>query len=182
MRIMFLVAACALALLAAPLGSLAQTHDAHPPAGAPAPSHDHSGASGSGGDATSQEGMQHGGESNAEMMWSMYTDLGNIAYQNGLYGEAEKTYKSALKEARAFPPADRRLGISLNNLAGVYRMEGRFSDSEQVAREGLAMREAAFGPSDASVADSLNTLALVRHAQGRPDEAEALYRRALAIG
>ena len=36
MRIMFLVADCAFALFAAPLGSLAQTHDAHPPAGTPA--------------------------------------------------------------------------------------------------------------------------------------------------
>ena len=161
MRLAFLVATCALVLFATPLGSGAQTHDAQPPAGAPAPSNDHSEASGSGG-AAPHEGMQHGGgESFAEMMWSMYTDLGNIAYQNGLYGEAEKTYKSALKEAGSFPPPDRRLGISLNNLAEVYRMEGRFADAEQTAREGLAMREAAFGPSDASVADSLNT-------RGRP--------------
>ena len=60
-------------------------------------------------------------------------------------------------------------------------MEARFVESEQSAREGLAMRESAFGPNDASVADSLNTLALVRDAQGHPDEAEALDPRALAI-
>lgn len=112
MRLAFLVATCALLLFTAPLGSDAQTHDAHPPAGAPAPSNDHSEASGSGG-AAPHEGMQHGGGGSfAEMMWSMYTDLGNIAYQNGLYDEAEKTNKSALKEARSFPPTDRRLGIS----------------------------------------------------------------------
>ena len=163
-----------------PASGVAQTHDPRPQPGAPASPHDHSGAAGAGG-ATPPGGMQHGGESQAEMMWSMYTDLGNRAYQHGLYGEAEKTFKSALKEARTFGPADRRLSLSLNNLAEVYRMEGRFGEAEQAAREGLALRESAFGPNDSSVADSLNTLALARYAQGHPAEAEALYRRALGI-
>ena len=71
MRLAFLVATCALLLFTAPLGSDAQTHDADPPAGAPAPSNDHSEASGSGG-AAPHEGMQDGGvESFVEMMWSM---------------------------------------------------------------------------------------------------------------
>src|SRR4249919_1219950 len=120
MRLVPLAAICVLVLLAPPTESRAQTHDAHPPSGASAPAPGQPGAAGAG-DATSHEGMQHGGESPSEMMWSMYTDLGNIAYQNGLYGEAEKTYKSALKEARTFTPTDRRLGVSLNNLAEVYR-------------------------------------------------------------
>ena len=178
--LVFLGAPARFSILTTPLGSGAQTHDA--PAGRRASAaHDHSGASGAGG-ATPHGGMQHGGgESAAEMMWSMYTDLGNSRYQHGLYGEAEKTLKSALKEARSFGPDGPAPRLSLNNLAEVYRMEGRFADAEQSAREGLALRESAFGPNDASVADSLNTLALARHAQGHPAEAEALYRRALGI-
>ena len=87
MRLASLAAISALVLLVPATGSRAQTHDAPPPPGVPAPSRDHSGASGSGA-ATPHEGMQHGsGESSAEMMWSMYTELGNIAYQNGLYLE-----------------------------------------------------------------------------------------------
>ena len=141
-------------LIAIPAPSPAQTPGAQPQPGAPASQHDHSG-SGSGGSAGTGSpaphgGMQHAGESQAEMMWSMYTDLGNRAYQHGLYGEAEKTFKSALKEARTFGPADRRLALSLNNLAEVYRMEGRLAESEQLAREGLVLREGAFGPNAAS--------------------------------
>jgi Tetratricopeptide repeat len=158
----------------------AQTDHAAPQPATPAPTHDHSAPSGAAPGAT-HEGMSHGGDSPAEMLWSMYTDLGNRAYQHGLYGEAEKRFKSALKEARAFGPTDRRLALSLNNLAEAYRMEGRFTDSEQSAREVLALREGAFGPTNVSVGDSLNTLALARQAQSHPDEAETLYRRALAI-
>src|SRR5262245_58302567 len=98
MRWRFLGALFTVVLVAMPTLGRAQTHDAHPPASAPAPPHEHSTGSGAG-DSTPHEGMQYAGESPAEMMWSMYTDLGNRAYQHGLYGEAEKTFKSALKEA-----------------------------------------------------------------------------------
>jgi tetratricopeptide (TPR) repeat protein len=170
-------------LMAIPVPASAQTHGVEPQPGAASSQHDHSGGAGKTGTEapTPHDGMQHAGESQAEMMWSMYTDLGNRAYQHGLYGEAEKTFKSALKEARTFGPTDRRLPLSLNNLAEVYRMEGRLAESEQLAREGLVIREGAFGPNDSSVADSLNTLALARHAQGQPAEAQALYQRALGI-
>ena len=174
------LASCALlgaALTVAPTPGVAQTHPGHhPPAPAPPPAGSPAGA----GDAPSH-GTHQAGESPAEMLWSMYTDLGNRAYQHGLYGEAEKTFKSAVKEARTFGPGDRRLALSLNNLAETHRMQGRFVEAEQSAREALALREAAFGPNDASVADSLNTLALSRHAQGHPGEAVALYQRALGI-
>ena len=161
---------CVLVLIAMPTESRARRPMRSPQPGASASQHDHSGAAWrERGDATSRHGgMQHGGESQAEMMWSMYTDLGNRAYQHGLYGEAEKTFKSALKEARTFGPADRRLGAEPEQPRRGLPDGGRFVESEQLAREGLALRESAFGPNDASVADSLNTLALVRHAQGHP--------------
>ena len=115
--------------------------------------------------------MQHAGESQAEMMWSMYTDLGNRAYQHGLYGEAEKTFKSALKEARTFGPADRRLSLSLNNLAEVYRMEGRFGEAEQAAREGLASASRPSGrttPRSPTVSTRSRSLATLRVIPPRP--------------
>ena len=70
---------------------------------------------------------------------------------------------------------------SLNNLAELYRDQGRYAEAEPLYKRALAIREKALGPDHPDVGTSLNNLAELYRAQGRYAEAEPLYKRALAI-
>ena len=113
--------------------------------------------------------------------WESHMAAGEAAYRQGDYAEAESRFDAALKEAEAFGPEDPRLAMSLNNLAELYRAQGRYGEAEPLYRRSLAIWEKALGPEHPDVATSLNNLALLYDAQGRYPEAEPLYRRALAI-
>ena len=73
------------------------------------------------------------------------------------------------------------MAISLNNLAELYRAQGRHEDVEPLHKRSLAIREKALGPEHPDVASSLNNLALLYASQGKYAEAEPLSRRSLAI-
>ena len=73
------------------------------------------------------------------------------------------------------------MATSLNNLAELYRTQGRYAEAEPLYRRSLTIREAKLGPDHPDVATSLNNLAGLYRAQGRYAEAEPLYRRSLTI-
>jgi len=70
---------------------------------------------------------------------------------------------------------------SLNNLAGLYRNQGRYSEAEPLYKRALSIREKVLGSDHPDVALSLNSLAGLYRNQGRYSEAEPLYKRALSI-
>jgi tetratricopeptide (TPR) repeat protein len=69
----------------------------------------------------------------------------------------------------------------LNNLAELYRVQGKYAEAEPLYQRALAILEEALGPHHPHLATSLNNLALLYRAGGKYGEAEPLYRRALAI-
>ena len=69
----------------------------------------------------------------------------------------------------------------MNDLAGLYRDQGRYADAEPLYKRALAIYEKALGPDHPHVATSLNNLAGLYVNQGRYDAAEPLFKRALAI-
>ena len=73
------------------------------------------------------------------------------------------------------------MAASLNNLALLYKDQGKYADAEPLYQRALAIWEDALGPAHPDVATSLNNLAGLYYAQGQYAEAEPLYRRALAI-
>ena len=113
--------------------------------------------------------------------WEKYMKAGMEAYQQGQYAEAEKQFSAALKEAEKFGEQDPRVGSSLNNLAALYQVQGKYGEAEPLYRRSLAIREKALGSEHREVAQSLNNLAGLYHAQGKYAEAEPLFGRALAI-
>ncbi|MCH6577531.1 MAG: tetratricopeptide repeat protein, partial [Proteobacteria bacterium] len=113
--------------------------------------------------------------------WQSHMDAGVQAYQQGNYPEAEKQLVGALKEAEEFGPQDPRLATSLNNLAELYRAQGRYAEAEPLYKRALAIDEKALGPEHPDVATNLNNLAALYDDQGRYAEAEPLHKRALAI-
>ena len=56
---------------------------------------------------------------------------------------------------------------SLNNLAELYRTQGRYTEAEPLQQRALAIREQVLGPQHLDVANSLNNLALLYHNQER---------------
>jgi tetratricopeptide (TPR) repeat protein len=72
------------------------------------------------------------------------------------------------------------LAATLNNLAELYKEEGRYADTEPLYKRVLAINEKALGPDHPDVALALNNLAGLYSAQGRHADAEPLYKWALA--
>ncbi len=113
--------------------------------------------------------------------WEMSMNAATEAYQQARYTKAEKFLLAALEEAENFGPEDSRFATSLNNLAEVYRAQGRYAEAEPLSRRALAIDEKALGLEHPDVGQSLNNLAGLYHSQGRYAEAEPFYSRALAI-
>lgn len=83
---------------------------------------------------------------------------------------------------------ERELGLehpnvatSLNNLAYLYKSQGRRSEAEHLYRRSLEIRERKLGAEHPAVAISLNNLAGLYDSQGKYSKAEPLYARSLAI-
>ena len=82
----------------------------------------------------------------AETRWQQYQNAGTEAYQQGDYSEAVRQIQLALKEAEDFGEEDPRFAISLNNLAELYRAQGRYAEAEPIYKRSLAKSQAR--PSD----------------------------------
>jgi tetratricopeptide (TPR) repeat protein len=70
---------------------------------------------------------------------------------------------------------------TLNDLALVYRDEGKYTEAEGLLKRALVIREIALGASHPLVGQSLNNFANVYRDQGKYAEAEGLFKRALTI-
>ncbi len=73
------------------------------------------------------------------------------------------------------------MAASLNNLAELYRTQGRYAEAEPLYKRSLAIREGALGPEHPDVAQSLENYALLLRETGRSAEAAKLEARAEAI-
>ena len=113
--------------------------------------------------------------------WKKNMSLGERALEEARYDEAEKIFLACVSDAENFGESDERLPLSLNNLAWLYRLQGKYAEAEPLYQRSLAIREKALGPEHPDVAQSLNNLALLYKAQGKHAEAEPLDQRALGI-
>ena len=95
---------------------------------------------------------------------------------------AEPLYQRALAvREKALGPDHPDVTTSLNNLALLYKSQGRYEAAEPLYKRALAINEKALGLDHPNVATSLNNLAELYRAQGRYEAAEPLYQRALAV-
>ena len=95
---------------------------------------------------------------------------------------AEALYLRAIEldeNARGTDPEG--LATTLNNLALVYRKQGRLEEAERLHTRSLNLLQDTLGPNDARVAMSLHNLAAVYREQGRIEEARPLQERAVAV-
>ena len=76
----------------------------------------------------------------------------------------------------------RRLGTSLNNLAGLYRAQGKHAEAEPLYQRALAINEKALGPDHPDTAATLGNYAILLRALSRGEEAARLEARAQGPG
>jgi tetratricopeptide (TPR) repeat protein len=124
---------------------------------------------------------------------NLYNRLGMLHFNRLQTGEYEdylteqnlaiECFRSAIniiRKSNDRPNND--LAASLNNLAGLYRSQGRWTEAEPLYDEALKIDRELFGdhPNN-DLASSLNNLALLYKSQGRWADAEPLYAEALKI-
>ncbi len=103
-------------------------------------------------------------------------------YKRAQYPQAEPLFKRALAiYKQQLGPEHPFTATSLNNLAGLYRAQGKYEQAEPLFKRALAIREQQLGPTHPDTALSLDNLAGLYQDQGKYVEAEPLYQRALAI-
>ena len=90
---------------------------------------------------------------------------------------AEQTYQFAEQKLGLEHP---NTLISINNLAALYRAQGRYGEAEPLRRRVLAGFEKVLGPEHPQTLISIDNLALLYAAQGRYGEAERKYRELLS--
>lgn len=112
--------------------------------------------------------------------WGSSKAAGARAYRQGDYAEAAKQFSVALKEAETLGP-DPRLGTTLNNLALVYKKQGKFGKAEVLFRQALRVYKTARHAQHPHVASVLINLATLYGTQDRHPQAERLYQRAIAV-
>ena len=69
----------------------------------------------------------------------------------------------------------------MNNLAELYRDQGRYSDAELLFEEALSIQRNVVGADHPDTASSLNNLVGLYYAQGRYSKAEPLSKEAVEI-
>src|SRR4029077_19901244 len=98
-------------------------------------------------------------------------------YNQGRFSEALPLAQRALAiREKALPLDHPDVAVSLNNLAELYRAQGRYADAEPLGtrahKRALAIEEKALDPDHPDVAVLLNSLAELYRAQDRYADAE----------
>lgn len=113
--------------------------------------------------------------------WEETLAAGQRALQQRHYGEAERQFRVAVEKAEAFGREDRRIAVSLSQLAEVYAAQRRYLEAEPIYGRALSIYQVVHGEDHPDVAAMLNNLGVVHRLHGQFSEAEPLLKRALAI-
>ena len=107
---------------------------------------------------------------------------GVAALKAGQFVRAQTALERALNIRKQMLGARHpEVAVSLNNLAELYRTQGRVNDAQPLFEHALAIREETLGKDHPDVAQSLNNLALIYEQLRQYKLAETLYTRARAM-
>ena len=108
--------------------------------------------------------------------------LGNLRHRQLREAEALDIFGRALDVFKKAPgQADIMVPVALNNIAEIYKAQGRYQLAEERFIEALDLQEKKHGRDSVYLTSTLSNLGELRRAQGRLQEAEQLARRALTI-
>lgn len=116
-----------------------------------------------------------------QQTWESTMAAGQEAVRQGNYAEAERIFLVGVQKAEEFGLQDRRVAVSLSQLAQVYAGQGKHVEAEPVYLQALKIYQAVHGEYHADVAATLNNLGVLHRMYGQYAEADPLLTRALAI-
>lgn len=108
-------------------------------------------------------------------------EAGGQAYADGKVPEAEVKFLAALAEAESFGENDPRLALCLNNLAGAYLAQGKYTMAEPVYKRCLDIRLSVCDGPHSDVALTHHNLAVLYSARRMYPLAEKHYKAALEM-
>ncbi|WP_138498506.1 tetratricopeptide repeat protein [Nostoc sp. PA-18-2419] len=121
---------------------------------------------------------------------TLYSRLGDI-YRSRLERGESQNYQEeqelAIKYWRQAIELQNELGLqtdlaaNLNNLAGLYRVTGRYTEAEPLYQQALQLIKCLLGENHPAFATSLNNLAGIYKSTGQYNKAELLYQQALEL-
>ena len=107
---------------------------------------------------------------------------GDAARNAGLYTESQTVLEQCLEiRERLLPKDDLDLAKTLNNLAVLYKMQGKHKKAELLFKRSLGIVEKALGNDHPDVATILNNFSDLYRSQGKNKDAETLNQRSLDI-
>jgi serine/threonine-protein kinase len=107
--------------------------------------------------------------------------LGSVLKVAAKYDQAQQALESALKLQPQNAAATAATGENLTELGEVYFYQGKYSLSEQINKQALAIDSRLFGDSNPNSAQALNNLGSIEMNRANYRASENYYRRALAI-
>lgn len=123
-----------------------------------------------------------------EAEWKHFLEEGSDFFDKERYSVAEVCFKNALTIAERMQQsaidkdaAKARLTKSLNNLAALYHVQGKYGMAEEMYERCLDLKLQMFGDEHLEVAVNLHNLAVLHSAKRAYLKAEILYKRALEI-
>ena len=113
--------------------------------------------------------------------WEYHTSAGEYAYASGNLERAEAEFREALEIAQGFPPPDRRVERSLENLARLYEHQQRLDKAQPLYQLLLAAQEARVGRDSPQLLETHLKVARVGLAAGDSPTAGSSLQRYLEI-
>lgn len=124
------------------------------------------------------------GVQEAKAAHSAFVELSNEAityYKKGKMKDAERMFLEAVEEAGKSTAKDDNMYVGLTNLAGFYKMQGKYSSAAPIYKRAMLIQQRDFGPDDIKVAVATDLYGDILMREEKYKEAEEVFRRSLAI-
>lgn len=113
--------------------------------------------------------------------WLLYMEAAHAAKLQARYSDAERLYRSALKESQRQGKENRLVAASLDSLGSLYCMQARFDQAEQYYLQAVSTARTSIEKDDPDLASYLDNLAELYTTKGEFKKAESSYKEAIAI-
>ncbi len=118
--------------------------------------------------------------SHDDLIWP-YTALGRF-YAGIAPDLAESWFEQGLETVKQRLGAEHiAVATSMNNLAAIYQVQGRYHEAESLFKQALALTKGLLGETHPEVASNLNNLAYLYQIKGNYEQAELIEQEALTI-
>jgi tetratricopeptide (TPR) repeat protein len=125
--------------------------------------------------------FQGQGTLSASSLWEQEIKMGLEAMNERRYDDAENHFNSAIGRAQRFGPSDKRLGMSLLDMAELRKDQTKWAESDDLFRRALAILDPNKNGADAKIAHALTDLATVCVAERKFDDARQFMERSVSM-